>query len=226
MLSNRILVCSNDSSIVNPILRMARKSRIYATSVGSANELLKNMKRKRFLAIFFDYKELENSREVFQKLNNINKETFIVLIAPSKKYDEASDALEGNIIGVLKRPLNNVEIKRIIDRLNCIKYVVRNVTRNMIEIGGTYRRDTHSDAGNIENISMEKLVEVKLRKVIEKLNLDNLKGFYNIVMEEVEKPLFKVILESVNWNQIKAAKILGINRNTLSKKLRQYSIKK
>ncbi len=226
MLSNRILVYSNDSSIVNTILRIARKSRIYATSVGNINELLKNIKRKKYLAVFFDYKDLNNSDELLQKLNNINKEVFIVLITSSKKYKEASDALDGNIIGVLKRPLDNAEIKRIINRLNCIKYVVRNTTRNMIDIGGTLRRRTYLDAGSIENTSMEKLVEVKLKKVIEKLNLDNLKGFYNIVMEEMEKPLFKVILESVNWNQIKAARILGINRNTLSKKLKQYNIKK
>ena len=44
-------------------------------------------------------------------------------------------------------------------------------------------------------------------------------GLYYRVKKEVEDALFAVVLEHVDHNQLKAAKILGINRNTLRKRL-------
>jgi Fis family transcriptional regulator len=43
-------------------------------------------------------------------------------------------------------------------------------------------------------------------------------------MGEVEKPLFRAILEYVGGNQSQAAEILGINRGTLRKKLMAYKL--
>jgi Fis family transcriptional regulator len=43
-------------------------------------------------------------------------------------------------------------------------------------------------------------------------------------MGEVERPLFKTVLEYVGGNQSRAAEILGINRGTLRKKLRDYKL--
>jgi two-component system nitrogen regulation response regulator GlnG len=44
-------------------------------------------------------------------------------------------------------------------------------------------------------------------------------GVYHRVLAEVEKALFKVALTHSNGNHLKAAKVLGINRNTLRKKV-------
>ena len=41
---------------------------------------------------------------------------------------------------------------------------------------------------------------------------------------EVERPFLMVVMEHVEWNQTLAADMLGINRNTLRKKLLQYSL--
>lgn len=49
-------------------------------------------------------------------------------------------------------------------------------------------------------------------------------GVYDRIMREVERPLIKVTLEATNGNQLKAAAILGINRNTLRKKIRELGI--
>ncbi|MCE3230311.1 MAG: hypothetical protein K0R76_1067 [Alphaproteobacteria bacterium] len=49
-------------------------------------------------------------------------------------------------------------------------------------------------------------------------------GLYNRVMQEVERPLLKTTLKAVMGNQKKAAEILGINRNTLRKKLTELNI--
>jgi len=47
---------------------------------------------------------------------------------------------------------------------------------------------------------------------------------YKIVVEWVEKPLIELALERTFGNKIKAARLLGINRNTLHCKIKKYSI--
>ena len=47
---------------------------------------------------------------------------------------------------------------------------------------------------------------------------------YELVMREVEQPLFKSVMDYAAGNQSQAATILGINRGTLRKKLREYGL--
>ncbi|MEQ9144726.1 MAG: nitrogen regulation protein NR(I) [Parvibaculaceae bacterium] len=49
-------------------------------------------------------------------------------------------------------------------------------------------------------------------------------GLYERVLKEVEKPLFTICLAATRGNQIKAAQLLGINRNTLRKKIRELDV--
>jgi Fis family transcriptional regulator len=50
-------------------------------------------------------------------------------------------------------------------------------------------------------------------------------AIYDMVVGCVEKPLLEVILTHAQGNQTKAAELLGINRNTLRKKMQIYGIK-
>lgn len=56
------------------------------------------------------------------------------------------------------------------------------------------------------------------------LNGDRPGELYDLVIGEVERPLFKTVLDYTHGNQSQAAEILGINRGTLRKKLRNYSL--
>ena len=47
---------------------------------------------------------------------------------------------------------------------------------------------------------------------------------YDLVLREVEEPLFRAVLDYSAGNQCRAAAILGINRGTLRKKLRQFGL--
>ena len=49
-------------------------------------------------------------------------------------------------------------------------------------------------------------------------------NLYEMVIQEVERPLFEAVMRHARGNQSRAAKILGINRSTLRKKLEQYGI--
>jgi Fis family transcriptional regulator len=48
---------------------------------------------------------------------------------------------------------------------------------------------------------------------------------YNMVITCVEKPMLELVLHRVGGNQTQAAELLGMNRNTLRKKIRLYGIK-
>ncbi|MDG2460858.1 MAG: DNA-binding transcriptional regulator Fis [Luminiphilus sp.] len=49
-------------------------------------------------------------------------------------------------------------------------------------------------------------------------------GIYDMVLHQIEEPLLKAVLEYNNQNQSQAASMLGLNRGTLRKKLRQYGL--
>ncbi len=56
------------------------------------------------------------------------------------------------------------------------------------------------------------------------LNGDRPGDLYDLVMSEVERPLFKAVMEYTQGNQSQAAGILGINRGTLRKNLKSYEL--
>ena len=56
------------------------------------------------------------------------------------------------------------------------------------------------------------------------LNGDKPADLYDLVLGEVEEPLFRAVMDYTQGNQSQAACVLGINRGTLRKKLKTYSI--
>jgi two-component system nitrogen regulation response regulator GlnG len=77
----------------------------------------------------------------------------------------------------------------------------------------------------IENMSLEEMVRAKLRAFLRRVEGYPLEGFYDDVQERVERPLFELIMEHTGGNQLRAAEILGLNRNTLRRKLSDYGIR-
>ena len=49
-------------------------------------------------------------------------------------------------------------------------------------------------------------------------------GLYDRVLEEVERPLIQLTLAATRGNQVRAAEILGLNRNTLRKKIQDLGV--
>ena len=47
-------------------------------------------------------------------------------------------------------------------------------------------------------------------------------NLYELVIEEVEAPLFRTVMELTRYNQSKAARVLGVSRGTLRTKLKRY----
>jgi two-component system nitrogen regulation response regulator GlnG len=73
---------------------------------------------------------------------------------------------------------------------------------------------------------MEQLIEDRIREFVGRLGtaLDSETGLHELFLRQVERPLLKVVLEATGGNQLRAAGILGINRNTLRKKITDLSL--
>ena len=67
-------------------------------------------------------------------------------------------------------------------------------------------------------------IDTLLDQYFNDLNGDEPTAIYEMVINTVEKPLLLYIMNKTEGNQSKAAKMLGLNRNTLRKKLKQYNL--
>ena len=77
---------------------------------------------------------------------------------------------------------------------------------------------------NGKGVPLRTQAEEALESYFATLNGHKPAHLYDLVMREVEEPLFKVVMSHVQGNQSRAATILGINRGTLRKKLKEFGI--
>ncbi|MBE9528069.1 MAG: sigma-54-dependent Fis family transcriptional regulator [Proteobacteria bacterium] len=72
--------------------------------------------------------------------------------------------------------------------------------------------------------SLEEIITERLRPVIERADHKQQHDLYDLCMPYMEGPLIRLVLEKVRGNQVQAAEVLGINRNTLRKKITTLDI--
>ncbi|MBY0315710.1 MAG: site-specific DNA inversion stimulation factor [Bdellovibrionales bacterium] len=79
---------------------------------------------------------------------------------------------------------------------------------------------------NLQAVSLESLVKSKLEILFRQQKEADveLNDLHKIILEQVEKPLIELSLRQNRGNQVKTARLLGINRNTLKKKIDTYKI--
>lgn len=81
---------------------------------------------------------------------------------------------------------------------------------------------TISNAIGEETISLAESVTQAVKKYFTELKGTSPVDLYAVVLEEIEVPLFKAVMEHCKYNQSRAAAMLGMSRGTLRTKLRTY----
>jgi len=69
-------------------------------------------------------------------------------------------------------------------------------------------------------LSFDQLIARAVAGLVQDLRASEQRGLYRAVMDRVERPLLALAMEMAGGNQLRAAQLLGINRNTLRTRLR------
>lgn len=77
---------------------------------------------------------------------------------------------------------------------------------------------------SIKKESLRDCVEHAVKNYFQHLDGQDVTDVYNMVLAEVESPLLEVVMKYTRHNQTKAAHVLGLNRGTLRKKLKEYGL--
>ena len=72
---------------------------------------------------------------------------------------------------------------------------------------------------------LEKWLDKSIKQYVGAMDEKNNGHLHELIIGGIEKPLVEIVLKETNGNQTQAANILGINRNTLRKKIAEYEIK-
>ena len=77
---------------------------------------------------------------------------------------------------------------------------------------------------DVDQLSLEEIIRHKLVDYFRRMEGVDVDNLYSLVIERVERPLIELTLKKTKGNQIRAAQLLGINRNTLRKKITDLRI--
>lgn len=124
-------------------------------------------------------------------------------------------------------PGNVRELENLIRRLAAL-YPQEEISVDVIEteLRNEIGNNGHQNTGTYnESMTIAEAVELNMQKYFASFG-DDLppSGLYHRVMAEVEYPLILACLTATKGNQIKAAELLGVNRNTLRKKVRDLGV--
>lgn len=79
-------------------------------------------------------------------------------------------------------------------------------------------------SANIPHKTLRDSVESSLGNYFKQLDGQPVTDVYQMVLSEIEAPLFETVMAYTKDNQTKASELLGLNRGTLRKKLKQYGL--
>ena len=86
-----------------------------------------------------------------------------------------------------------------------------------------HRSESRADTGARDN-EISLAVRKVMKQYFKDLDGEKCTGIYEMVVNAVEKPMLEVVMQQAQGNQTRAAELLGLNRNTLRKKLQQHGL--
>lgn len=86
------------------------------------------------------------------------------------------------------------------------------------------RPSTRAHSTLPQDLGFDDYIHTKLRDFVRRMKLGAGSGLHPLIVKAVEKPLIALVLDETHGNQNQAAALLGLNRNTLRKKIQDLKI--
>ena len=131
------------------------------------------------------------------------------------------DELSLNFLKSYHWPGNIQELRNLIERLSL------SISNDKITVSDVkdHLKNSFEINENDENLTLENLIEKRISKLTSSFNDNSVNmNVYEEFIRTMEKPLIENILNYTRGNQIKASSILGLNRNTLRKKISELGV--
>lgn len=106
---------------------------------------------------------------------------------------------------------------------SAVEQMADKMDKNMIDSMADNTVDNNADS-NEQPIPLSTHIKSMLEDYFNDLDGHPPADLYQMVLHEIEQPLLETVLHYTRGNQSKAAVLLGLNRGTLRKKLKQYDI--
>lgn len=226
--TDKLFLLSSSDRLISSIKTLAKKASCSVEVLKEPSEL-KSQKRD-FVILFVDGKNEEKVVEVFREIKGIRGiEKFTVLLLERKNTKLIREVAPYGLNDFLITPVDEDKFELILSKALLAREFGQETT-HAFHVGASDKISRKAIVVDqlpsiLKDIDLEEVLRAKLDGIIEKF--DRAKGgIMDLLIREVEKIILKIALEKSGGNKVKASKLLGINRNTLGKKIKEYRLEK
>ncbi len=199
-----ILVVSSDRQTLNSVKSVAESMGFGLIIKGSISTAVKASKDLQISIIDCSLPD-GNCIECLENLNTLNHGMLNIVIVKEEDRKTGVEALINNAFMYIYKPIKPEELEAVLKRAKEVKNLV------------CRERELYS-------CNLEDFLRRKLEGYLEHINRVGNVPLYDIVVSEVEKALLKLAIEETGGNQLRASKMLGLNRNTVRNKIKKYKL--
>ena len=191
------------------------------------------MSRQHILLVNDDPELVKNFQKTLEKSG-----TGITTIPSTKTLDSHLSKKAYSMVIVAPKKGSRVDLRGVINKNHPNDHILIMAPSHLIKPGigkiKDFLHETKKDgeknyslpslSSSQQDISLNGFVEKKLKDFVKRIAAGRGKNLYSLLIKEIEKPLITMVLLETKGNQVQAAQLLGVNRNTLRKKIKDLKI--